>query len=63
MKIAVLRETVAGELRVAATPETVTKFIGLGAEVSVETGAGLDELAVGDAGAKSGASFDTDLSA
>jgi NAD(P) transhydrogenase subunit alpha len=41
MKIAVLRETVAGELRVAATPETVTKFIGLGAEVSIETGAGL----------------------
>lgn len=39
MKIAVLRE-VAGERRVAATPETVTKFIALGAEVAVETGAG-----------------------
>src|SRR3546814_20433269 len=29
-----------GETRVAATPETVKKFIGLGAEVSVESGAG-----------------------
>ncbi|RYE57198.1 MAG: NAD(P)(+) transhydrogenase (Re/Si-specific) subunit alpha, partial [Hyphomicrobiales bacterium] len=41
MKIAVLRETVAGEHRVAATPETVAKLIGLGADISVETGAGI----------------------
>jgi NAD(P) transhydrogenase subunit alpha len=41
MKIAVLRETVAGEHRVAATPETVAKLIGLGATISVEKGAGL----------------------
>ncbi|MBO9589974.1 MAG: Re/Si-specific NAD(P)(+) transhydrogenase subunit alpha [Devosia sp.] len=40
MKIAVLRETVAGEHRVAATPETVAKLIGLGATISVEKGAG-----------------------
>ena len=40
MKIAVLRETAEGERRVAATPETVKKFIALGATVSVETGAG-----------------------
>lgn len=40
MKIAVLRETVAGEHRVAATPETVAKLIGLGAAISVEKGAG-----------------------
>jgi len=40
MKIAVVRETAPGETRVAATPETVKKFIGLGAEVSVEAGAG-----------------------
>lgn len=40
MKIAVLRENVAGEQRVAATPETVTKLIGLGAAISVEAGAG-----------------------
>ncbi len=41
MKIAVLRETAAGEKRVAASPETVKKFIALGAEVAVETGAGV----------------------
>ena len=41
MKIAVLRETAEGERRVAATPETVKKFIALGASVAVESGAGL----------------------
>ncbi len=40
MKIAVLKEAEAGELRVAATPETVKKYVGLGASVAVETGAG-----------------------
>jgi NAD(P) transhydrogenase subunit alpha len=39
MKIAVLREAV-GETRCAAIPETVRKFIALGADVGVETGAG-----------------------
>jgi len=39
MKIAVLKEG-AGETRCAAIPETVKKFIALGAEVSVERGAG-----------------------
>src|SRR5690242_3059018 len=39
MKIAVLKET-AGESRCAAIPETVKKFIALGAEVAVEKGAG-----------------------
>ena len=40
LKIAVLREVAPGERRVSATPETVKKFIGLGAEVAVEAGAG-----------------------
>ena len=40
MKIAVLKEHVDGERRVAATPETVKKFIALGATVAVEAGAG-----------------------
>ncbi|MDB5538323.1 MAG: Re/Si-specific transhydrogenase subunit alpha [Devosia sp.] len=40
MKIAVLRERAEGETRVAATPETVTKLIGLGASVAIESGAG-----------------------
>jgi H+-translocating NAD(P) transhydrogenase subunit alpha len=41
MKIAVAAETDAGEPRVAATPETVKKMIGLGADVAVEPGAGI----------------------
>ncbi len=41
MKIAVLKEGAAGEHRVAASPETVKKFISLGASVAVEKGAGL----------------------
>jgi NAD(P) transhydrogenase subunit alpha len=40
MKIAVISETAALETRVAATPETIKKLIGLGATVSVEAGAG-----------------------
>ncbi len=40
MKIAVLKETAAGETRCSAIPETVKKFVGLGAEVAVERGAG-----------------------
>jgi NAD(P) transhydrogenase subunit alpha len=40
VKIAVLKETEAGERRVAASAETVKKFIALGATVAVEAGAG-----------------------
>ncbi len=40
MKIAVLKEQAEGERRVAATPETVKKFIALGATMAVESGAG-----------------------
>ena len=41
MKIAVLKESALGESRVAASAETVKKFIALGAEVAIEPGAGL----------------------
>jgi NAD(P) transhydrogenase subunit alpha len=41
MKVAIAAETDPGESRVAATPETVKKIIGLGAEVAVEPGAGV----------------------
>ncbi len=47
-KIAVLKETAAGETRVAASPETVKKYIGLGAEVAVEKGAG-ENASISDA--------------
>ncbi len=40
MKIAVIKETAPGETRCAAIPETVKKFIALGAQVAVENGAG-----------------------
>ncbi len=49
LKIAVLKEGAPGERRVSATPETVKKFIGLGAEVAFEAGAG-DGASYGDAG-------------
>jgi len=41
MKVAVPAETDPAEPRVAATPETVKKIRGLGAEVAVESGAGV----------------------
>ncbi len=41
MKIAVPKERASDEGRVAATPDTVKKFIALGFQVSVEAGAGL----------------------
>jgi NAD(P) transhydrogenase subunit alpha len=69
MKIGVLKETADGESRVSATPETVKKFIGLGADVAVEQGAGLrasiDDAAYAAAGAtiapRAGVIADADL--
>lgn len=58
MKIAVLKEGADGERRVAATPETVKKFIQLGADLAVESGAGagasIADEAYRDAGATVG---------
>ena len=58
MKIAVLKEQADGERRVSATPETVKKFIALGATLAVETGAGeaasIADTAYADAGASVG---------
>lgn len=63
MKIAVLRETVAGEHRVAATPETVAKLIGLGADISVETGAGIGSRIGDEKFVEAGASLAASASA
>jgi NAD(P) transhydrogenase subunit alpha len=41
LKIAFLKETAAGETRVAASPETVKKIIALGHSVTVQAGAGV----------------------
>ncbi len=48
MKIAVLKEHAEGERRVSATPETVKKFIALGATLAVEASAG-DTASIADA--------------
>jgi len=40
MRLAIPKETRAGETRVAATPESVKKFKGLGLDVTVQAGAG-----------------------
>ena len=40
MNIGVVRETLAGETRVAATPTTVTQLVTLGYDEIVESGAG-----------------------
>src|SRR5688572_32382033 len=62
MRIAVLQERAAGENRVAATPETVKKFIALGATVAVERGAGagasMPDAAYEEAGAELGSAQD-----
>lgn len=55
MKVAVGKETVAGENRVAATPETVRKLMGLGFEVAVEAGAGVNAALLDDAYTAAGA--------
>lgn len=58
MRIAVLKEGAANERRVSATPETVKKFIALGAEMAVEEGAGayasISDQGYADAGATVG---------
>ncbi|NYI24345.1 NAD(P) transhydrogenase subunit alpha [Sphingobium indicum] len=48
MKIGIVKETAPDERRVSGTPETVKKFRALGADVAVETGAGLS-AAISDA--------------
>ncbi|WP_439815865.1 Re/Si-specific NAD(P)(+) transhydrogenase subunit alpha [Zavarzinia sp. CC-PAN008] len=60
MKIAVLVERRPGEKRVAASPETVKKFKSLGAEVVVETGAGLQSSTPDQAYADAGATIAPD---
>src|SRR5690242_13904472 len=68
MRLAVLKERRAAETRVAATPETVKRLIGLGLTVAIEAGAGAQaaipdpefaaagaEIAPDDAAALSGA--------
>ncbi|MGK2909472.1 MAG: NAD(P) transhydrogenase subunit alpha [Sphingobium sp.] len=55
MKIVIVKEQAAGERRVAGTPETAKKFIALGAEVTVESGAGTTASISDEAYAAAGA--------
>ncbi|WP_374547092.1 Re/Si-specific NAD(P)(+) transhydrogenase subunit alpha [Rhodoblastus sp.] len=62
MRIAVPAETDAMEARVAATPETVKKLIGLGAEVLVQSGAGVASGLLDADYEKAGAAIAPDVS-
>lgn len=57
MKIAVLKERRDGEKRVAASPDSVAKFISLGCSVTVETGAGDAASILDDAFKEAGATI------
>src|SRR5687767_4408693 len=59
LHIGVPRETKARETRVAATPETVTKLVGLGYDVVVESGAGEGSSFPDEAYAEAGATIGT----
>ncbi|PZU18141.1 MAG: NAD(P)(+) transhydrogenase (Re/Si-specific) subunit alpha [Citromicrobium sp.] len=57
MRIAVLKERAPGERRVALSPETVRKYLALGAEVAVEHRAGLGAAVPDDDFAEAGATL------
>src|SRR3546814_7775561 len=63
MKIAMLKERRPGELRVAGSPGTVKRYVGLGLEVVVEAGAGLGASIPDDAYQGAGASIAADAGA
>ena len=60
MKIAIPKERREHEKRVAATPDTVKKLIGLGATVIVESGAGISAAISDDAFKDVGAEIASD---
>ncbi len=63
MKIGVPRERRAGETRVAVSPDTVKKYVGLGIEVAIETRAGDGSNFTDDAFRAAGASIVPDEAA
>ena len=60
MQIGIPTETVAGEHRVAATPETVKKLIGAGHNVVIERGAGVKAAYIDSAYEQVGATIQDD---
>jgi NAD(P) transhydrogenase subunit alpha len=63
MKIAIPRERRAQETRVAASPDSVKKLVGLGCEVAVEKGAGTDAAYTDAAYQEAGATIANDAAA
>ena len=57
MVLAVPKESWPGERRVAATPETVTRLVGMGFEVRVEAEAGLKAAFADEDYVKAGATW------
>lgn len=62
MRVSILKETAPGETRVAATPESVKKLIGLGHDVTIETDAGLVAGFLDEAYSEAGATIAPDAS-
>jgi NAD(P) transhydrogenase subunit alpha len=63
MRLAVLKERRPSETRVAATPDTVKRLLGLGLSVAIETGAGLTAAISDSEFAAAGAEIAPDLAA
>jgi NAD(P) transhydrogenase subunit alpha len=62
MKIAILKERKSGEQRVAATPDTVKKFIASGNTVTIEAGAGVASAILDSDYERAGATIVAELS-
>ncbi len=62
MKIAILREHIQGERRVAATPDAIKKYIALGASVSIEHNAGANTSISDAAYEAAGATISSNIS-
>ena len=63
MKIGIVKERRAQERRCAVSPDTVKKYVGLGAEVVIETGAGLSAAITDEAFKAAGAQIVGDAAA
>ena len=60
MKIGIVKERRANERRCAVSPDTVKKYVGLGAQVAIETGAGVSAAITDDAFKAAGAEIVAD---
>jgi NAD(P) transhydrogenase subunit alpha len=63
MKIGIVKERRAHERRCAVSPDTVKKYVGLGAQVTIEAGAGLSAAITDDAFRAAGAEIVADSAA